>query len=844
MFRLSLRGFAARKLRIGLTVFAVALGVALISGTYVLTDTINRSFDSIFQTAAEGTDVSITARDALDTGDDGTATTIDESFVDRVAGVDGVEQAAGSVETQGALFARGERIGGTGAPTMIFSATPEPFEPLDYTSGRPPRAAGEVALLESTAEDNGVGIGDTVQVVGDGPRQDMTIVGLGRFGGVSSFGGAVVVVTTLAEAQDLAGRPGRLTSINVAGAEGVTPAELRDAIRGIAPETVAVRTAQAEADRQSEDIREELGFLRTALLAFAGISLFVGGFIIFNTFSITVAQRMREFALLRTLGASRRQVMRQVLFEGLVIGVLGSLAGLLFGLALAPGLRALFKAVGADLPSSGTVVEPRTIIVALLVGTIVTVVSGLAPAIRSTQVPPVAALREGAVLPRSRGGRFITPGGALLVAAGAVLLGMGLFGSGGVSLVGAGAVAVFLGVALLSPRLVPPLAATLGRPLPGIVGRLARENVVRQPGRTAVTASALMIGVTLVAFVSIFASGAKATIDDAVKSALTPDTLLVQNTDGFTPIPEAVGAGLGQMPGVDAASAVKYTSGRVDGIKGDVNVAGIDAATVPAVFNVPWTDGTDATLSRLGADGVVLSEPFADEHGLSTGDTVRVLTPTRKRLRLGVVGVVDDTTELFGDLTVTNAVARKDFGVRQDSMVFLDTAPGEAAAVQRRVDELLDQRFPVAETLTVDEFNDRTAGEINQVLALIYVLLSLAVIVSLFGIVNTLVLSIFERTRELGMLRAIGTSRRQVRRIIRYEAIITSLIGAVIGVVLGVIFSVAIAQPLEKDGFMLRIPVGQLAFLLVLGAVAGIVAAVLPARRAARLRVLNALAYE
>jgi putative ABC transport system permease protein len=553
---------------------------------------------------------------------------------------------------------------------------------------------------------------------------------------------------------------------------------------------------------------------------------------------------MREFALLRTLGASRRQVMRQVLFEGLVIGVLGSVAGLLLGLALAPGLRALFKAVGADLPSSGMVVEPRTIVVALLVGTIVTVLSGLAPAIRSTQIPPVAALREGAVLPRGRGGRFVTPGGALLVAAGAVALGMGLFGSGGVSLVGAGAVAVFLGVALLSPRLVPPLAATLGRPLPGIVGRLARENVVRQPGRTAVTASALMIGVTLVAFVAIFAAGAKATIDDAVKTALTPDTLLVQNTDGFTPIPEAVGAQAGGLPGVDAASAVKYTSGRVDGVKGDVNVAGIDAATLPAVFDIPWTDGTDATLGRLGADGVVLSKAFADEHELASGNTVRVLTPTRERLRLTVRGVVDDKTELFGDLTVTTASARKDFGARQDSMVFLDTAPGEAAAVQRRVDALLDRQFPVAETLTVDEFNDRAAGEIDQVLALIYVLLSLSVVVSLFGIVNTLVLSIFERTRELGMLRAIGTSRRQIRRIIRYEAIITSLIGAVIGVVLGVIFSVAIAQPLEDDGFLLRIPAGQLAFLLVLGAVAGVLAAVLPARRAARLQVLDALAYE
>jgi putative ABC transport system permease protein len=844
MLRLSVRGFAARKLRIALTVFAVALGVALISGTYVLTDTINRSFDSIFQTAAEGTDVSITARDAVDTQSDTAATTIDARFVDRVRGVEGVGQVNGSVETQGALFADGERIGGSGAPTLIFSSSPEPFSPLEYTQGRAPRAAGEVVLLESTAKDNGVALGDTVQVVGDGPRRDMDVVGLANFGGVSSFGGAIVVVTTLGEAQDLAGLPGRLTSISVAGAGEIRAAELRDAIRGVAPATVAVRTGQEDADRQSEDIREGLGFLRTALLAFAGIALFVGAFIIFNTFSITVAQRMREFALLRTLGASRRQIMRQVLFEGLVIGLLGSVVGLLMGLALAPGLRALFKAVGADLPSSGTVVEPRTIIVALLVGTVVTVVAGLAPAVRATQVPPVAALREGAVLPRSRGGRLITPGGALLVALGAVLLGVGLFGAGGVSLVGGGAVAVFLGVALLSPKLVPPLAATLGRPLPGVVGRLARENVVRQPGRTAVTASALMIGVTLVAFVSIFAAGAKATIEDAVDTALTDGTLIVQNTDGFTPIGEEVARTMRTVAGAGGVSSVKYTTGRVDGVQGDVGVSGVDPSTLPEVFNVSWTEGSAATLSQLDGRGAVLSQGFAEDNELGTGDTLRMLTPTREQVQLTVRGVVDDSAELFDDVTVTTDVARDSFGARQDSIVFVASDPSDTPALQDRIEGVLDQRFPIAETLTAEEFNDRQAGTINQLLGLIYVLLSLAVIVSLFGIVNTLVLSIFERTRELGMLRAIGTSRRQVRRMIRYEAVITSLIGAVIGIVLGVIFAVAIAQPLEADGFQLQIPGGQLVVLLVLGAVAGILAAVLPARRASRLQVLDALAYE
>jgi putative ABC transport system permease protein len=296
---------------------------------------------------------------------------------------------------------------------------------------------------------------------------------------------------------------------------------------------------------------------------------------------------------------------------------------------------------------------------------------------------------------------------------------------------------------------------------------------------------------------------------------------------------------------VGDASAVKYTTGKVRGVGGEANVAAIDPATLPAVFEIPWTRGSsEATLRELGADGAIVSKGYADKHDLKVGSRVNVLTPVRRHLTLTVRGVVDDKTQLFGDLTVTTAVARSQFGQRQDSLVLLDVDPANAAAVRKRVDAVLDRSYPIAETLTAQEFTDRQAGQVDQLLALIYVLLSLAVIVSLFGIVNTLVLSIYERTRELGMLRAIGTSRRQVRRMIRYEAVITSLIGATIGVVLGLVFAVAIAQPLKDDGFQLAIPAGQLVVLLILAAVAGVLAAIMPARRAARLNVLEALAYE
>jgi putative ABC transport system permease protein len=847
MLRLSLKSFAARKVRVALTLVAVALGVALISGTYVLTDTINRSFDTIFTTAAKGTDVEITARDAVSQGGGDIAnTTIPASFLSKVQAVPGVAKAAGTVSTTNvAVFKpNGDRLGRAGgAPTQVFSSTPSPFDAISFVQGHEPTGLGQVGLLKQTADDNGIKLGDTVSVVGNGPRQRMRVVGLGEFGGVSSVGGFIAVVTSLEQAQRLAGEPGQFNSIVVSADQGVTPKELRARIQRIAPPTMTVRTGQQQADKNASDIHDALGFLTTVLLVFAAIALFVGAFIIFNTFSITVAQRMREFALLRTLGASRRQVMGQVIFEGLLVGVIGSVIGLLLGLVLAPGLRGLFKALGADLPSQGTVVETRTIVVSLLVGTIVTLVSGLAPAIRATRVPPVAALREGAVLPRGRGARFITPGGIVLTVLGVAAMAAGLAGGGGIALVGLGAALIFLGIALLSPKLVRPLAGTVGRPLPGIVGRLARENAMRQPGRTAVTAAALMIGVTLVAFVAIFAQGAKATIDSAVDTAAKPGTLIVENGSGGSPLPPAVARGVARVPGVQTVAPVSFSTSRVAGVSGKTSISGIPA-NLPAVFKTTWKAGNDAAIRTLGSGGTVLSKKFADKHDLKIGSKLRVLTPLGKRLTLTVRGIVDDTSGLFADVSVSQALARSAFGEKQDALVFAGVDPAHAEQVKRTLDAALERAFPIASAKTVQQFKEQQSGQINGLLALIYVLLSLSVIVSLFGIVNTLVLSIYERTRELGMLRAIGTSRRQVRRMIRYEAVITSLIGAVIGVVLGIVFAVAVGATLSDDGYKLAFPVGQLIILLVLGGIAGVLAAILPARRASRLDVLQALAYE
>ncbi|MEA2177407.1 MAG: putative transport system permease protein [Solirubrobacteraceae bacterium] len=848
MRKVALRGLVARKLRLVLTALAVALGVTLIAGTYVFTDTINRSFDRIFTESSRGTDASITPRKEIDTTNSGgTQPTVAVSVLQQVRNQPGVQSADGSVFDVGTVLGKdGKRIGQGGAPNFIASVAQQPaFDAFTVKEGRKPRTADEATIDVSTARKQKLKLGDKLAVVADAPRKEYTVVGFSQIAGVDSFGGATVVDLLLPEAQRMLGKKG-FDQIQVSAKAGVSPEELRDQLRAELPRSVEVRTGQEEARRQSDQIADNLGFLTTALLAFAGISLFVGAFIIFNTFSITVTQRMREFALLRTLGASRGQIMRSVITEGLTIGVIGSIVGLLLGVLVAGGLRALFKAVGVDLPSDGNVIASRTIIVSLVVGTVVTVLSSLAPALRATRVPPVEALREGAV-PTGRGpSRRVTGAGIGLGAVGVALMCAGLFGlvsdNAALGFVGAGAAATFLGVALVSPYLVRPLASLVGKPFErtrGITGRLARENTVRQPGRTAVTAAALMVGVALVTFVSIFASGVGATISKTIDNNLEA-AFVVQNTDGFSPYSAKVLPTIAGVDGVGEVSAVRFSQARVRGVEGETPVSGIDPRTFTKLYTV--AEGEQA-LASLRPGQAVLSKDFAEKNKIEAGQTLQVTTAIGKRIALTVSGIADDKGDMTAAVTVANAQMLADFGEPKDAFGMVGLRPGaDEKRVQAAITRTLERQFPEAEALTADEFKDGIAGQVNQLLYLIYALLALAIIVSLFGIVNTLVLSISERTRELGLLRAVGTSRRQVKRIVRYEAVITSMIGGVLGIVVGVVLAVLFTQPL--DDFTLSIPVVSLIVLLVLAGLAGVGAAVLPARRAAKLDVLDALAYE
>ena len=854
MLALSLRGIATRKLRTALTAFAVVLGVALVSGTYLLTDTINHAFDEVFQTANRGVDVVITPSRLFDQGNDNASVTpnpLPASVLDQVRRVPGVALAAGSVFLPGQIYDKqDDPLITSGAPMFISDTTPKRFDPLVYVEGHPPRAANEIALDKFSADKAGYALGDTVPISGEGPQERFRLVGIAKFGDANSLGGAAIAVVLPQVAQRMLNLHDEFTTIQVAAANGTTPNELAAAIRAVLPARVAtVRTGEEQAKSDSQDIKDNLSFLRTFLFVFAGIALFVGGFLIANTFSITVAQRVREFALLRIIGANRRQVLQAVIGEALLIGILGSVVGLLAGFVIAPGLKGLFKALGADLPSSGIVLETRTIVVSLLIGTIITLVSALTPALRATRVPPMAALQEAASLPRGRTARWRTPLAAVVAVLGIALVLLGLFGSasGGdaAALVGAGAAVIFIGVGLLASHIVKPLSLAVGLPveqLRGVSGRLARENASRNPRRTASTSAALMIGVAFVAFVTIFAAGLRASIADAVNVGLKGQ-LIVQSSN-FQPVPAAASGTLAAVPGVGTVSGIRFSKAIVAG-KGRPTVTGVDPATIDDVFKVDWTQGSPATLIALSPGQAVVSKDWADSHDVRVGQQLALTSPTDAHLTATVTGIYDDKANLLADVTLPNAVVIRDFNVPGNAFLMATTAPGEdVSAVRGRAERIVRARYPALKVQTEDEFVADQKGQINRLLALVYVLLALTLLIALFGILTTLFLTIHERTRELGMLRAIGTSRKQVKQMVRWEAVITAQSGAVLGVVLGAIIAGLVTIPLKSEGFTISIPIIQLVILLVLAALFGVVAAIWPARRAARLDVLQALAYE
>jgi putative ABC transport system permease protein len=847
----ALKSLWARKLRALGTTVAVFVGVSLIAGTYVITDTINKAFDEIFNDSLKGTSVVITNKQPV-TQETNTSTSFPAGVLKKVRAVPGVNLAAGTIFTSGGIFKGDEAVGSHFSPKFVSAVLPPQIETLKTVEGHRPTNAHEATLDKAAADDAGLSVGDPIRIAGERRARTYRLVGLTELGG-TSFGGASIAQLTLPEAQYITGNVGRFNQISVGLNPDVSPDELKARIERVVPPTLRVETAEQNANRSSNEIHDALSFLPIFLGVFAAVALIVGAFVIFNTFSITVSQRIREYGLLRTLGASRRQVLASVFVEAALIGLLGALLGVLGGLLFAKGIESLFKALGIGLPTTALVVATRTVIISVVIGIAVTLVAVLNPALRSTRVPPIAAMQE-LELTASRRRSVVTVAIAwLLMLGGLALVLVGLFAnikdSGQAAIMlGGGAALVLFGVSLYSPRLVRPLAGTIGAPLErlrGLTGRLARENSQRNPSRTAATAAALMIGLALVSFVTVFAAGLKASIADAIDNTFQGE-LEIQNTNGFDPIPTAAATAVRSVPGVQTVSTLQSTQIRVDGVGGKPRASGLNPATASQVLKLDFQgDTTERTLRGLTDSETIVDKSFADSNNLSVGDTIHTLGQTGNRASFRIVGEVKDSANLLGSLVVTQAAMARDFAVTQDTYDFVKLAPGaDAATVQTRIDGLLAQQFPTTEVMNQKELKQNQENQINPLLGLVYALLSLAIIVSLFGIANTLALSIYERTRELGMLRAVGMSRRQVRRMIRYESVITALIGAVLGMVLGLIFAALMSVPLQGQGFVLSYPVGQLVFILIVAGLAGVAAAIAPARRAARLDVLQALAYE
>jgi putative ABC transport system permease protein len=849
MLRATVKSLLARKLRLAMSAFAIVLGVAFVAGSFVFTDTLDRTFDEIF--AKTTADIVVrpeqTGAGALEFSG-GDARTIQPAVLDDVAAVDGVDRVNGFVESQSmfVLGADGDLVGGNGPPGIGTNWSDAPSQdgsvPLQLVDGREPQRAGEVVLDVKTADRASHRVGDDVTLItaADPPQVQATMVGTAEFGGGASLAGATLALFDTETAQELIlGGADAYTSVAVTAIDDADIPQVRDRIEQVLPEGVEVKTGAEVTAETADSLEEALGFFNTFLLVFAAVALLVGIFLILNTFSILVAQRTQEMALYRALGASRRQVTRSVLLEALAVGIVGSTVGLLLGLAVAQLLKLAFGLFGLDLGGAGLVLRPRTVLVAYAVGVIVTLIAAYVPARRAAKVAPVAAMRDDVALPHSSRKQHAGLGG-LLAAVGALAMGAGLFFDVPQAgwFIGVGIVAVFVGVALLAPVIGPPIVRVIASGFPrffGTVGRLARENAQRNPRRTAATASALMIGLALVAAMAILGQSANKSIDKALDDGLNAQ-FVVSNAVG-QPFSPAIADQIAELDGVEEVARVRYNGAQVDG--GNQLVAAFESAAFSAAVDFDVTDGN----ATLGSDSVLVSETYAEETQASVGDTVAVTLPTGE-IDLEVTGIYP-VRQLFFQLAV-GLDTLEAAGIRPaDSLVYVIAEPDtDLAELRQGIDEVTEQ-MPLVAVKDQEEFKADQRSQVNQLLYLVYALLGLAIIIAILGIVNTLALSVFERTREIGLLRAVGLSRPQLRRMVRLESIAIAVLGAVLGVGLGIVFGIALQRSQAGEGLeVLAVPWIQLAIFVLLAGVVGVLAALWPAYRAARLDVLRAITTE
>jgi putative ABC transport system permease protein len=793
----------------------------------------------------------ISSEEATNTGDNTPeAPAFPADILGKVETLPGVRLAQGSIEDQARLVDKsGKPIGKAddGIAIAVDPSAEQSLNPLQLVTGQWPSGDGQVAIDKATAEKDHFEVGETVGAFANGPLRTYRISGIVAFGSVDSIGSSTITVFDLPTAQRLFDKQGKFDLIRVGAKEGVTDAELLRQIRPLLSETTQVKTAAAQATSDSKDTQEGMNFMKYFLLGFGGIALFVGSFVIANTLAITVAQRMRELATLRTLGASRRQVLGSVVLESVAVGIVGSIVGLFLGLGIAVGLKQILAATGVELPDGGIVFSPRTIIVSLAVGTLIALLASLRPALRATRIEPIAAVREGAVMPKSRYARYALPTSATVAAAAVGLFSYGVFAEGLeiklrlLALI-AGVLLLFVGVAMVASRVVRPLAFLLGAPAArfgGTAGRLARQNAVRNPARTASTAAAVMIGLALITFVAVIGQGFRSSFTSSVNELFVADYAVTAGNNALT---NKAAEATAKAPGVEAVSEIRAAEADLAGKS--ILVNGVDG-NLTKVVDMKWASGSSSVPARLGRDGAFIKKRYAEDHSLSVGSPLRVATPTGQTLELRVEGIFDEPKggSPFGDVAISTATFDASFATHSNEFTLLNIRGGPTAENTARLDQAV-AAFPDAEVETQAEFKDGQLAELTTALKMLYALLGLSVIVSLFGVINTLVLSVFERTREIGMLRAIGMNRRQVRRMIRHESIVTALIGSALGIAIGIFLAGLTSLALSDYGIVFAIPYGSLAAFVAVAILAGTLAAILPARRASRLNVLRALQYE
>jgi putative ABC transport system permease protein len=848
MLRATLTSMLHRKLRLVLSGLAVVLGVMFVSGSLILTESLGRSFDQLFAGVFEHTDVQVHGESAVEVDElegEQVPATIPAGTVDRVAAVPGVASATGLVEADGArlIGSDGKVVTSFGPPRLGVNWTGED-ELIELREGRGPTAPDEIAIDAGLARNAGVAVGDRVGVLTLEPKREFTLVGIFGFSqDRESVGGVQFVAFTDPVAQELMlGQTGVWSAVDVTAAEGVSNEQLRDDLAAALGDGYQVRTGAELADEASSQLKSGLSFFNNILLGFAGVALFVGVFLILNTFSIMVAQRTRELALTRAIGASRRQVVGSVLVEALVIGVVAAGLGLAAGIGVGALLGTL-AASFASLPMAGVTVPASAVIAAFTVGILVTVVAAALPAVRASRVPPVAALQEAATPDRPL--TRLTVAGSVTLAAGGTALGLGLTGNaGGQELwaVLAGVLVSFVGVALLTPLVARPVVSVLGRLFSwSVPGKLGRLNSGRNPRRTAITAAALMVGVALVAGVGVILDSAKESLSGLARDTLDAELIISGEQTGPRP-PSFDAAVLDQaadLPGVAMVAGFYGDQAMVDGERTFV-AASNDLAAARDILGLTAEAGQLATLDD---DQLAVDSRTAQRRDLAVGDRVQVQL-TRGEPGTYQVAAVYEWLPVFNGF-VLPAGATIDFGSPQPTLGFVQlTDVGSVQRVQPALARLLADS-PEVSVIDQSAFVAQQTSQLDGVLVMIQILLGLAILIAVLGIINTLALSVLERTRELGLLRAIGLGRAATMRMITVESVVIAVFGAMLGVVVGAGLGSAVVFALEDEGITaLALPWTDLASYLVLAGIVGVVAAVLPAIRAARTDVLTAIAYE